>query len=151
MSNTQSETASSGDDDGAPPPLPPPPQPGTFAEALRASAMNTEQGREDDGFHGLVMNQIKGAKPLDYLDALAELVNPKLMTDAGPMGPKKFSVFFWSKEALETVVAAGTINVKDQAVSLNPYLPSLKKLVLTACQPYYKDDQIVSPLEKAKI
>jgi len=80
MSNTQPETASSGNDDGAPPPLPPPFQPGTFAEALRTSAMNMEQGREDDGFHGLVMNQIKGAKPLDYLDALAELVDPKLMT-----------------------------------------------------------------------
>ena len=87
------------------------------------------------------MNQIKGAKPLDYLDALAELVDPKLMTDAGPMGPTKFSVFFSSKEALETVVAAGTINVKDQAVSLNPYLPSLKKLVLTACQPYINRDR----------
>ena len=151
MSNTHPETASIGNDDGTPPPPPLPPQPGTFAEALRASAMNMEQGREDDGFHGLVMNQIKGAKPLDYLDALAELVDPKLMTDAGPMGPTKFSVFFSSKEALETVIAAGTINVKDQAVSLNPYLPSLKKLVLTACQPYIKDDQIISALKKLKI
>lgn len=93
--------------------------------------------------HGIVLKCLPAVKPVEYLSALAKVLDPKSVKSFGQIAGNNYGVFFNTAEECEKAQQSKQILVSNQIVQIHRYDPAIKTV-------FIKGVPMVSSLEPLK-
>jgi len=99
--------------------------------------------------NGIVLKSIKTASLKDYLDVIKTTVPPAEIISAGHVGPSKMGFFFLKEENVKAMAEIGTIVVNEQTLTVEPYIPAMRKIVMRGVPPFITNNEIKATLDAA--